>query len=142
MKNLAKTIPSLFLVALLAGCSLFQGTQRVFELAQGPAQTAKAGLLLHNATGNFVASMVEDPEVSESTKTRIRDLYRRTVCSTAESTVPTSDCDEGPSYRTDNAVKAYENVQNATTEAEVIAANEALVALLVDLSQLINSGSN
>lgn len=141
MKALKLSFVTAF-VLLLTGCSLFQGTQRVFELAQGPAQTAKATLLLHNASGNFVASMIEDPTVSEATKTRVRDLYRRTVCSTAESTVPTSDCDEGPSYRADSAVKAYEAVRNATTEAEVLAANEALVALLVDLSQLINSGSN
>lgn len=139
MKNL---VPSLFLVTLLAGCSLFQGTQRVFELAQGPAQTTKATLLLHNASGNFVADMIGDPAVSESTKTELRQLYRRTVCSASESTVSTEDCDEGPSYRADNAVKAYEAVQNATTEAEVMAANDALIALLVDLSQLINSESN
>lgn len=129
---------ALLIPLLLIGCGAFTGTKRVFELATGPVQTTKASLLLHNAVGEMVAAMIEDPTVSGATKDRARQLYRATVCSQSESTVSTSDCDEGPSYRADKTVKAYEAVQNAQTEAELIAANDALVAQLVDLATIIN----
>lgn len=131
-----------FLMALLCSCTLFAGTQRVFSLAETPAQTAKASLLLHNAIGNQIAVFVENPATSDASKESLQRLYRRTVCSEAEVNVPmrTEECGEGPAYRADAAIAGFEAVQNAQTEAELTDAMDDLVPLLVDLASLLNGG--
>lgn len=127
------------LALCLSGCTLFQensGTRRVFDMAEGTAETAKASLELHNAVGEWMAGMIENRAVSEATKSEVRRLYRPTVCSKDEIDIgtKTEECDDGPSYQADKAIKAFEAVQNAQTAEELRVATNAFVPLLVDLT--------
>lgn len=117
---------------LLAACS---GTKLLYSKAHTPPQYAKAVMTHHNALGAQVADLLADPTVSESSKAKLRDGYRQTVCDTAERAqgTPTADCKSGPSYQLDEAVRTYEAVKNAETEAEITAAVERLVPLLTSL---------
>lgn len=127
------------LFVLLAGCSFFTGTARVFDLADSVTQHAKASLLLHNAIGTQVAAFVESPEVTGQRKEQARQVYRRTVCSSeVEVSTRIEDCRDGPSYKADRAVLAYEAVQSARNEDELTAAIDDLVPLLLEITTIIN----
>lgn len=116
----------------LAGCS---GAKLLYGHAKTPPQYAKAVLTHHNALGTQVADLLGDPTVSASSKTKLRDAYRVTVCDSKERSqgTPTASCIKGPSYALDEAVRAYEAARDAKTEAEITAAVERLVPLLTGL---------
>jgi hypothetical protein len=128
--------PALGLLCLLAACT---GAKSLYGQAHTAPQYAKAVLEHHNAIGTQVADLIDDPVVSEQTKTKLRTAYRLTVCDGAEraQATPTATCSKGPSYKLDDAVKTYESVRDAKTEAEITAAVERLVPLLTDLINAI-----
>ena len=99
----------------LTACS---GTRALYSNAETPVQFAKAALQHHNAVGLEVANLVADPEVSASTKEQLRTAYRTTVCSSAELQAgdATADCNEGPAYKADDAIRAYELAGSAQSE--------------------------
>lgn len=126
-----------FLLAVLVGCS---GTQAVYKQAKTPPQYAKAVLLHHNAIGAQIADLRADPVVSAPSKAALLDGYRLTVCSDAERSqdTPTASCADGPAERLEAAARAYEAVASAKTEAELQAAVDTLVGLLVKLIDTVN----
>lgn len=131
-------LPLALLAALvLAGCS---GTKQLYQLASTPPQFAKAVLIHHNALGDEAADLISSPAVSERLKGRIREAYRLTVCSEAEraSSVETAACTDGPAWKLDQAGRAYEAARSATTEAELQAAIDVFVPLVVALMNQIN----
>lgn len=137
MRKYGLPLAALGLVAVVAACT---GTRQVYELADTPPEFAKAVLLHHNALGTEVARLVADPAVSERAKRELREAYRATVCSSDElaAATPTADCDEGPAYRTDAAILAYEAAADAESEQEVTEAAEAFVPLVTALLDAIN----
>lgn len=122
----------------VSACS---GTRALYQQANTPAEFAKAVLVHHNALGAEVVRLRADPAVSEASKQRLVDAYRRTVCSSSElaAAAPTADCDEGPAYVADRAIRAYEAAASAQTEAEVTAASNAFVPLVTALVNTINA---
>jgi hypothetical protein len=125
------------LLILIAGCG---GTKQVYELASTPPQYAKSVLLHHNAIGEQIADLREDPAVSDSTKAKLLEGYRLTVCSADEraQAVVTGACKAGPAQRTEAAGMALEKLRSATTETELQAAVDALVSELVKLIDLVS----
>lgn len=125
------------IVAALSACS---GTRLLYSKAESPPQYAKAVLMHHNAIGEQVADLRDDPTVSERTKARLLEGYRLTVCSSSEiaSKASTATCAAGPAQRLETAAKAYAGLSSASTEAELQAAVDALVAELVKLITLVN----
>jgi hypothetical protein len=125
-------------IVAIAACS---GTRQLYSQASTPVEFAKAVLLHHNAIGGEVAKLVADPAVSDATKARLREAYRVTVCSSSElaARTATADCDEGPAYKTDAAIEAYEAATNAQTAADVAAAAQAFVPLVTALVNVINA---
>lgn len=131
----------LFLVPILAlllvACS---GTQAVYKQAKTPPQYAKSVLLHHNAIGAEIADLRADPTVSAPSKEALLTGYRLTVCSDAERSqdTPTASCADGPAERLEVAARAYETAAGAKTEADLQAAVDTLVGLLVKLIDTVN----
>lgn len=135
MKHLSKILIISACLAI-AACS---GTKLLYDQAKNPAQYAKAVLLHHNAVANEGAKLLSDPAVSAKTKEAIRSAYRSTVCDKSE-TGAVSTCTKGPAYVLDNAVRSYETVSSAKTEAELQTALESVVSLLTNLINAIRGG--
>jgi len=135
--KLRATLVIIPLLILLTACS---GTRNVYELAHTPPQYAKSVLLHHNAIGEQIVSLRADPLVSESSKTKLLDLYRQTVCSNVEreATTATSACADGPAQTLDAAAKAYESLRSAQTEAQLQQAVDTLVGLLVNIINVVS----
>jgi hypothetical protein len=123
-----------------SGCA---GMRALYEKPATPPQYAKAVLIHHNAIGESIARLREDPAVSASTKAQLLAAYRVTVCSDAEMRASTSlaACADGPAERLERAARAYELLANAKTETELQSAVDALVSLLVPLIETIARGS-
>lgn len=124
-------------ILALSGCT---GAKSLYGQAHTAPQYAKAVLEHHNALGTQVADLIGDATVSATSKDRLRTTYRQTVCDSDERAQgrPTEDCNRGPSYLLDDAVKAYEAARNAQTEAEITAAVERLVPLLTSLINTVS----
>lgn len=117
-------------LVLLTACG---GTRSVYEQANNPVQYAKAVLLHHNAIGEQVVFLIEDPLVSDASKELLTSGYRATVCAKSEASVSTAECDEGPAYQLQRAAEAAELTYSATTEEELQRAVDELVGLLTQL---------
>jgi hypothetical protein len=130
----------LAIVPLLLILSACTGTKQLYGQADTPVQYAKAVLLHHNAIGEQIADLRSDAAVSESSKTKLLDGYRHTVCGASEraTNVATSACREGAAQRLEAASRAYEALRTAQTEADLQAAVDALVGQLVTLISLVN----
>lgn len=125
------------LAVLVSACS---GTKLFYRQAEAigtPTAYAKAVVEHHNAIGTQIVALTNNPSVSAQSKQALKNGYRVTVCSKSEmsSGVLTKDCAGGPSYQLDKAIRSYESVANAQTEADVQAAILQLTPLI---SQLIN----
>lgn len=133
----ASVIAFLIVIAvLLGGCS---GTKAFYRQAQTPTQYAKAILEHHNAIGLQVATLLNNQGLSEQSKEKVRAGYRLTVCDEREiaSGTPTASCVNGASYDLDAAIRAYESVANAQTDADLQAAVLALTPLVTHLINAI-----
>ena len=121
---------------VLAGCS---GARQLYSQADTAVEHAKVILIHHNAIGEQVASLREDPDVREETKANLEAAYRGTVCSTDERSlnVPTPDCREGVMQVLQDSAEALESVTSATNEIELeIALRSAVSALEVVINAL------
>lgn len=126
----------LCLLIALAGCT---GARMLYSKPTTGPGYAKAVLIHHNALGKEVAQLRNDPQVSAESQLKLLAFYRPSVCSKDElaRNVSTANCIEGPSYRTDAAIKAVESLRNAQTEAELQAAVNELVPLIARLVDVI-----
>lgn len=120
-------------LTLLAACA---GHKALFRHATDIPSTIRVGLLQHNAYGELVVKITNDPVVTEVTKARFRTAYRATVCGKDETTVATKDCARGPSQRLEAAGRAYDKAITAETEQEALDAVDALSAAMIDLINL------
>lgn len=124
-----KTLLIVCVAVVLAGCS---GARQLYSLPETPSQYAKAVLVHHNAIGNQVAVLRDNPDVSEGSKEDLRLLYRDTVCSADERALDTqtADCRNGPVWRLESSAQAYDAVQSAATEAELESALRSAIAAI------------
>lgn len=104
-----------------------------------PVQYVKKGLQHFNVIGVEIVALRRDPAVSEGSKQVLLEGFRKGVCSDQErdTAVPTADCRNGPSWRTDRAIAAYEALKSAQTEADMQAASDELFRILSDLIDAI-----
>lgn len=138
MRNLRYALLGFLLV--LAGCAGQRAFHKEVKEIGTPTAYAKGLLDEHNVIGKQIVALKNDLGVSEASKTTLTNLYRKSVCSDEERTqaVDTGSCDEGPTYVADSAIRAYEQLASATSEAEMQAAADALALLIADLLTAIS----